>query len=266
MERYSLKTGLREQTILKDVYFTSPFNLVEVRENKKNQLLEMMLMSSSPGLLNNDFYDITIEVIDGSALNLQTQSYQRIFVSEKGTQQNMAISVGDDAYFSHVPHPTVPHKGAKYKAKNAIHIKGSSTLLWGEILTCGRKYMAEGEEFQFKKHHTVTEIYQDDVMIFKDNLYIVPEEINLKQFGLYEEYTHQGSLFFIAPETDITERMERISEVFSKEKGISFGISKMMENAYSIRVLGNEAQQLYKLFTQIRKDEDLLINLQGRKN
>ncbi|WOD44551.1 urease accessory protein UreD [Hwangdonia lutea] len=260
MERYSLKTGLREQTILKDVYFTAPFNLVEVRENKKNQLLEIMVMSSSPGLLNDDCYDINIEVISGSALNLQTQSYQRIFVSEKGTSQNMKVSVGESAYFSHVPHPVVPHKGAKYTAKSVIKLKESSTLLWGEILTCGRKYMAEGEQFQFKKHHAITEIYQDEIMIFKDNLYIVPEEINLEEFGQYEVYTHQGSLFFVAPQTDVRQRMENISKDLSKEEGISFGISKVMDNAYALRILGNEGQQLYKLFTQIRKQEDALIN------
>ena len=75
MQKYSLKTGLREQTILKDVYFTPPFNLVEVRENKKNHLLEMMVMSTSPGLLNDDFYDISIEVIDGSSLNLHGRGW-----------------------------------------------------------------------------------------------------------------------------------------------------------------------------------------------
>lgn len=260
MEKYSLKTGLREQTILKDVYFTPPFNLVEVRENKKNPLLEMMVMSSSPGILNDDFYDINIEVIDGSSLNLQTQSYQRIFVSEKGTNQHMNITVGENAYFSHVPHPVVPHKGARYTAKSTIHLKNNSTLLWGEILTCGRKYMGEGELFQFKKHHAVTEIYQEEVLIFKDNLYIVPEEINLKEFGQYEAYTHQGSLFFIAPETDVKERMDNISNRLSKEEGISYGISKLLDNAYVLRILGNEGQQLYKLFTEIRLAEDKLIN------
>ncbi len=260
MEKYSLRTGLREQTILKDVYFTTPFNLVEVRENKKNQLLEMMVMSSSPGILNDDFYDISIEVIDGSALNLQTQSYQRIFVSEKGTNQNMGISVGDNGYFSHVPHPVVPHKGARYTARNTINIKDSSTLLWGEILTCGRKYMGDGELFQFKKYHAITEIYQENVMIFKDNLYIVPDEINMNEFGQYEGYTHQGSLFFIAPSIDITQRMEKISNRLSKEEGITYGISKVMDNAYALRILGNEGQQLYTLFTQIRKEEDLLVN------
>lgn len=260
MQKYSLKTGLRKQTILKDVFFTPPFNLVEVRENRNNLLLEVMVMSSSPGILNDDFYDISIEVIDGSSLNLQTQSYQRIYVSENGTNQNMNILIGESAYFSHVPHPVVPHKGARYAAKNTIHIKNSSTLIWGEILTCGRKYMGEGELFQFKKHHAITEIFQEEVLIFKDNLYIVPEEINLMEFGQYEDYTHQGSLFFITPETDVSERMEKIINRLSKEEGISYGISKVLDNAFVLRILGNEGEQLFKLFTQIRKEEDFLIN------
>lgn len=260
MEKYNLKTGLREQTILKDVYFTPPFNLVEVRENKKNPLLEMMVMSSSPGILNDDFYDINIEVIDGSALNLQTQSYQRIFVSEKGTNQNMNISVGDGAYFSHAPHPVVPHKGARYTARNTINLKDSSTLLWGEILTCGRKYMAEEEWFLFKKHHAITEIFLEGVLVFKDNLYIVPDEIDLTQLGQYEGFTHQGSLFFIAPAIDIGRKMSEVSERFSKEEGVSFGITKVLDNAYVLRILGNEGEQLFKLFTEIRLAEDRRIN------
>ena len=260
MDKYTLRTGLREQTILKDVYFTTPFNLVEVRENKKNPLLEMMVMSSPPGLLDDAFYDITIEVIDDTSLNLQTQSYQRIHVSETGTNQNMRVWVGENAYFSFAPHPTVPHKSARYKAKNTIHIKDSSTLLWSEILTCGRKYMAQEEQFLFKKHHAITEIYQEDRLIYKDNLYIVPEEINLKEFGQYEGYTHQGSLFFIIPDVDVTERMEEISNRLSEEEGISYGISKVLDNAYVLRVLGNEGEQLYRLFTDIRVAEDGLIN------
>lgn len=260
MEKYSLKTGLRERTILKDVYFTPPFNLVEVRENKSNLLLEIVVMSSSPGILNDDFYDISIEVIDGSSLNLQTQSYQRIFVSQKGTNQRMNISVGDGAYFSHIPHPVVPHNGARYTAKNTIHLKNSSTLLWGEILTCGRKYMALGELFLFRKYHAVTEIFQEGSLIFKDNIYIVPQAIDLNQFGQYEGYTHQGSLFFIAPAIKVDERMDTLSHRLSQEDGIMYGISKVRDNAFALRILGNEGEQLYNLFTEIRKQEDSPIN------
>ena len=126
--------------------------------------------------------------------------------------------------------------------------------------------MGEGELFQFKKHHAITEIYQEDVLIFKDNLYIVPEEINLKEFGQYEEFTHQGSLFFITPQTDVIERMEKIVNRLSKEDGISYGISKVLDNAYVLRILGNEGEQLYKLFTQIRREEDYLINQSVKLN
>jgi urease accessory protein len=260
MEKYSLKTGLREQTILKEAFFTTPFKLVEVRENKKNPLLEVMVMSSSPGMLNNDTYDIAIEVIADTYLNLQTQAYQRIYVSEGGTNQVMNIKVGENAYFSHAPHPVVPHGGAKYYAENIIHLTSSSTLLWGEILTCGRKFMEGSEEFTFKKHHSLTKVYVDNELVFKDNLYVEPQKINIKDFGLYESYTHQGSLFFIASATDITERIEKIYTSLEKAEGLDFGISKIRDNAYLLRILAYGGEKIFKIFTEIRKEEDALIN------
>lgn len=260
MEKYSLRTGLREQTILKEAYFTPPFKLVEVRENKKNPLLEVMVMSSSPGMLNNDTYDIAIEVIPNSYLNLQTQAYQRIYVSEKGTNQVMNIKVGEHAYFSHAPHPVVPHAGAKYYSENIIHLTKSSTLLWGEILTCGRKFMEGNEEFTFKKHHSLTKVYVDNELVFKDNLYVEPLKINVKDLGLYESYTHQGSLFFIASETDITARIEKIYASLEKVEAIDFGISKIRDNAYLLRILANGGEKIFKIFTAIRVEEDAKIN------
>ena len=38
-----------------------------------------MLMSSSPGILDEDKYLMKIEVAEGCALKLHTQSYQRLF-------------------------------------------------------------------------------------------------------------------------------------------------------------------------------------------
>ncbi|WP_162633053.1 urease accessory protein UreD [Echinicola strongylocentroti] len=260
MEKYRLKTGLREQTILKDVFFTPPFNLVEVRENKKNPLLEVMVMSSSPGMLNDDVYDIHIDVINHSQLNLQTQSYQRIYVSKNGTKQRMQVDVGEGAYFSHVPHPMVPHAGAIYFAENTLALTKSSTLLWGEILTCGRKWMEKGEQFTFKKHHTITTIRVEGKTIFKDNLFLLPAALDITEMGQYEGFTHQGSLFFIAPEGDIKKKMDDIHDRLASEADIDFGISLIRENAYVLRVLGNSGERLFRIFDQIRKEEDENIN------
>ncbi|WP_200977436.1 urease accessory protein UreD [Echinicola sp. 20G] len=260
MEKYYLKTGLRQQTILKDVFFTPPFNLVEVRENKKDPLLEVMIMSSSPGMLNDDHYDINIEVIDHSALNLQTQAYQRIYVSKKGTTQKMNVKVGKEAYFSYVPHPTVPHKGANYKTENTIHLNSSSTLVWGEILTCGRKFMDQKEEFTFTKHHAITQVYVDDRLIFKDNLYLMPEKINVQDMGQYEGFTHQGCLLYIAPNADINLKKSKFGHILEEAKEIEFGISVLNKSALVIRLLGNSGELLYQILSKIRIGEDEIIN------
>lgn len=260
MEKYHLKTGLREQTILKDVFFTPPFNLVEVRENKKNPLLEVMVMSSSPGMLNDDTYDIHIQVIDHTQLNLQTQSYQRIYVSKNGTRQRMKIEVGDHGYFSHTPHPTVPHRGANFSAENHISLKKTSTLIWGEILTCGRKLMEQGEKFTFLKHHTITTVQVEGKVIYKDNLYIVPDQIEVSEPGQYENYTHQGSLLVIKPGIDLPNTLDRLHDWLEGQKDIDFGISQLMENAYLLRVLGHSGEQLFRIFEAIRKEEDNYIN------
>ncbi|MFG0261846.1 MAG: urease accessory protein UreD, partial [Novipirellula sp. JB048] len=127
----------------------------------------------------------------------------------------------------------------------------------------GRKQMAGDERFRFKSHHAITEIYQAGDLIFKDNLYLAPEEIDLDQFGQYEGYTHQGSLFFLDPHADVDATMSDVTARLSAESGVAFGISKLRDQAYLLRVLGHEGEQLFKLFTEIRLREDARINRKG---
>lgn len=261
VEKYSIKTGLRDgKTILKEVFFTPPFNVVDIRVDKSLPLLEAMVMSSSPGMLNDDYYDINIDVIDNSAFNLQTQAYQRLYISEKGTTQRVHVNVGENAYFSYVPHPTVPQKGANFTSENKIYLKKSSQLLWSEILTCGRKWMEGGESFAFEKHHSITEIYVDRKLIFKDNLYVAPKHIPPNTMGQYEGYTHQAGLVFIAPDIDVEAEIKRIYQNIQDEKEINFGMSKISENAFVLRILGNSGEQLFNIVSQIRREKNEALN------
>lgn len=261
MQQYRIKTGERNgQTILKDVFYTPPFNLVDIREDRRNPLLEVMVMSSSPGMLNDDTYAISLDIIDQTALNVQTQSYQHIYVSESGTFQKMDVTVGKNAYFSYAPHPTVPHKDACFVAKNKINLQPSSTLLWTDIITCGRKYMKENEIFSFRKFHSCTEIWVGDELLYYDNQYVEPQLLNVHGMGQYEGYTHQGSLFFRSPEVTIDTKVDEIHQQLQQEKDIDFGVSKLREDAMVVRVLGHGGEHLFRIFDSIRKKEDELIN------
>ena len=255
MGKYSVQTGLyKDVTILKDIFFTPPFNVVEVRENKKDPLLELMIMSSSPGLFNHDDYQITINVKKDTLLNLQTQSYQRIYNTPDGAKQTMDVDVEQNAYFSHLPHPSVPHKGAIYNCENTIKLTEKSVLIWGEILACGRKLM--GESFAFKKYRSLTKVFQNDKLIYKDNLYLNPKALDFKAMGQYEEYSYQANFLCVDPFHTPQEHIDLMRHEMEKEEEILFGITKLSSEACVLRVLGESGEQLFQALKRIQKQID----------
>ncbi len=52
-------------TFLKDCYCKQPFKLKNITEDKRENLLRLMIASSSPGILNNDNYQIKILIENG---------------------------------------------------------------------------------------------------------------------------------------------------------------------------------------------------------
>ena len=53
--------------------------MANITEDKTGATLQLMLMSSSPGILDGDEYKIKIELEENCSLQLHTQSYQRLF-------------------------------------------------------------------------------------------------------------------------------------------------------------------------------------------
>jgi urease accessory protein len=87
-----IQTAARDGiTRLKQVYCTPPFKVADITEDKKGNMLHVMLMSSSPGILDGDEYHLKIDVDEHCHLQLHTQSYQRLFHMKKGAQQQMQV-------------------------------------------------------------------------------------------------------------------------------------------------------------------------------
>lgn len=232
------------RTILEKGYFSQPLKLANITEDKQGKALQLMIMSSSPGILSGDEYKINIQLKKGSELHLQTQSYSRIFTMKEMASQTMEIHIEKEAGFYYLPHPIVPHENADFVAKNKIYLTETSTLIWGEILTCGRKL--NGEIFKFKRLQNVTEIYINNKLILKENLLIEPAKINLNAIGQLEGFTHQASLFIIKPKQNTIESLKSITAYLEKEKDIIFGVTTAAQNTVLVRILGNGAEQLHK--------------------
>lgn len=247
-----IQTLLRNDiTVLKESYFTPPFKVANITEDKSSVHLHLMLMNSSPGILDEDEYELKVELGEGSSLQLHTQSYQRFFNMKKGAKQLMELHLKRGSSFIYLPHPSVPHENSIFISKNKIFLHDDCRLAWGEVLTCGRKL--SGEVFRFSQYQNVTEVFINDRLIIKENLLMQPALIDPDAIGQLEGFTHQASFIYLDEKIDCTEAANAIHEYLSLQNEMLSGITLAPVNGLVIRLLGYKAEQLHDCLKEIRK-------------
>ena len=238
-----------ESSYLKKAYFETPFKVANITEDKKNHPLHLMLMSSSPGILDTDDYDFTIDVEQHAALHLHTQAYQRIFHMKQQATQRLQVKLADGASFMYLPHPTVPHEQSSFITRNFFYLHNHYRFVFGEILTCGRKL--NGEQFLFSKYQSISHVYVNDKLLIKENLLMMPTLINVHAMGQLEGYTHQASFIYLQEGVDMVHVQSQLLEVIAIENSMEAGMSALPINGIIVRLLGNGAEQLYKCLLRI---------------
>ena len=246
----NIQTALRgDITYLERSYCTQPFKVANITEDKNDETLRLVAMSSSPGILDGDEYKWKINIAKGSSLQLQTQSFQRLFTMKKAASQTIEVRQAAGSSFYFLPHPVVPHEASSFSSKSKIFLSDDCSLVWGEVLTCGRKL--NGEIFKFSKYHNITEILINNKLVIKENLLIDPSLINVNVTGQLEGYTHQASFIFLNEDAPVNNLIEEISNYLSTEEEIMFGISAAPVNGLIVRVLGHKAEQLHACLKMI---------------
>jgi urease accessory protein len=243
------------RTYLLEGYYTKPFKLADIGAYRSDRDLCLMLMTASPGMLNGDDYRISVNVSAGTRLQLQTQAYQRLYSMQTGARQQMEVLIGQGAVFSYVPHPVVPHTDAMFEGHTRIRLEAGSRLIWGEILTCGRKL--NGEVFRFRLFHNLTEVFYKERLILKDNLLLQPDRLNVYAPGQMEGFTHQATLIYADTRADAIPVADALLALLAGEPDMAYGVSQTAGPAIVLRMLAHGAEQL---FACMRKMEALLWN------
>lgn len=242
----NLETKLRAgKTVLQDSYCTQPFKIANITEDKLSSHLKLMLMSSSPGILEGDTYNMQVTVGEGCSLELITQSYQRLFQMKQGASQSLQVKMQRGSSFVYLPHPVVPHRNAVFTSKSKIFLAEDCALLWGEVINCGRKL--NGEVFQFSSYHNLTEIYLNNRLAVKENILLQPQQSSLSTIGQLEGFSHQATLLYLKEEVAVAPLLETLVEKLELQDNIIFGVSALPVNGLVIRLLGHKAEQLFQL-------------------
>lgn len=238
-------------TCLGSTYFTPPFKLMNITENKQSEQLHLMMMNSSPGILDGDLYNIKIEVGENSSLQLHSQSYQRLFNMKTGAEQRMEVHLGKRSSFIYLPHPTVPHKNSIFTVRNEIWLDDSSSLVWGEILTCGRKLseapaLESGEVFRLSKYQNNTDVFINGKLTIRENLLVQPAVTDPGKIGQLEGFTHQASLICFHETAFVNDQADAVHDYLLNQERILFGVTTTAGNGLLVRILGYGAEQLHQ--------------------
>lgn len=239
---------------VKDLYVSLPFRVVSVGQRKSDNKLYQMVMTSSPGILDGDHYHLDIELEKGSSLQLQSQSYQRLFNMKDKAVQELNVKMDNDTSFAYVPHPVVPHEDSNFQSKANIQVGKNSQIIISEIITCGRKHY--GEVFKLKRFQNLMEIYHENKLVIKDNVVIQPDLIPISSIGNLEQYTHQGTLIFYSTKENVDKNslIETIVESAEQHQPeMEVGVSAMEDNGFVIRALGHGGEQMYNFFLHIQE-------------
>lgn len=243
-----IKVAMREhRPFLRHSYFTRPFKVADI-SGRDAAALHLTIMTASPGILDGDDYRIRVELEEGATLQLYTQSYQRIFNMQQGARQDSHVTMADGCSLVYLPHPSVPHMESVFEGSSHITLGKNCRLLWGEIITCGRKL--NGEIFRCRKFQNIISIYKEGRLLFRDVTLLQPETVPATVIGQWEEYTHQASLLWYDEQLDMA---DTVYDLLSAEAGIAAGVSKTASGALLVRVLGQGGEQLYELFKKIAR-------------
>lgn len=238
------------KTLLDERYFDIPYKLTHYGSPLKSDVLEMILMCSSPGVMDGDGLTLDVECQEGAELKFFTQSYNKIHPMPKGqgATQLCRYHIGKAAKFMYIPHPSIPYKDSLFSATNDIHLHSTSHLIWSDIISGGRIY--SGERFLLKKYHTKTKIYRDEKLILFDNQLIQPGAQPLEDLLFFEGYTHQGTLLIVSPfAEDLKKELdEMLLEQFTDS---SYGFTLCAENALMLRVMGSSGDAIHNWLARI---------------
>lgn len=237
------------QTVLQDVFFTAPFKIMHPFYQHKD-FMTIMCLTASAGIMAGDEQEYEIFVQEGAKLEFVSQSYEKIHKMEDGfATRNANLYVAKDAFLYYNPLPTLPFKDSAFKSALKVHLEDmSSKFILKEILSAGR--CARGEQFEYRYYHNQVHVYEGNTLIYADNTRLEPDRMELQSIGMYEQYTHLGTLVLFHILKD-EEWFQTVRDLLENTPDLEGGVTRMEHHAIIIRILGKQSDKISCIMDKI---------------
>lgn len=244
-----------DKTVLSDVYFTSPYKIMNPFY-RNGDFMTIMCMSSASGIMANDRLEFSFDVKENASLEFISQSYEKIHKMEEGEAiRNMEAHIAKNATFYYNPLPTQPFQDSAFESVCNVYLEDhSSRFYMKEILTAGR--CSRGEIFDYRYYHNLINIYSEGKLIYRDNTRFHPGQMDLTSLGVHEGYTHFGTLLLI--HIDHSKAwIQAAHEILSSDERVDGGITSIEDGSILVRVLGHQGEHLENILDRIMQIENM---------
>ena len=238
------------KVILGDVFFTAPFKVMQPFYPASGDM-QVMVLSASAGIMEGDEQNFFLHIRENTRMEYLSQSYEKIHRMKEGkARRQTKIVVEKNAYLKYAPLPTIPFKDSAFENRLEVELADdSSGFLYQEILSCGRA--ACGEKFAYRFYENQVTVRKQGRVAYRDHIRFSPELFEMDGMGMYEGYTHLGSLVFFNLEKS-EEWIRNVRELLEETPGMEGGVTRTAQGDVVVRVLGNGAETLLKILEKIQ--------------
>lgn len=239
------------KSVLVDRYHESPLKITKTFGEPATNGLILIMMDVSPGLMDGDHYNVTIDLEEHSHLIVTNQSFTKVHPAlVDGAKTDYQFNIGEDAILEYMPEPTIPYKDSILHASTTFHLEAGASLLYCEITTPGRTH--RDEIFQYKHYSAMTEVNRNGSRIAYDHYQLIPAFHRHQEVGALEHYTHQAVFWIFSPQAN-DGLLQLIRELFPSfaDSRILAGASLAREKGIIVRMLGLSVWELQRACNQI---------------
>ncbi len=250
-ELYIKAGNVKGRTSLADYFFTAPFKIAKPFWDEQKNILNIIVMNASAGIMEGDRYRTSIKLSAGARVSLQGQSYTKIHRMTKGrAEQHNRFFLSAGAMLDYAPMPTIPYAGSSLHSVTECFLQNGSALIYSDIFACGR--VKRGERFAFSEYKKCLKVYCQDELVLLDRQVLLPGSQDLEGIGFFEGFTHQATLAFIHDGFD-RQLPDRLFDILKEYADIESGLTEIKKCGLMIRILGHSAEHLSRVINNLKQ-------------
>ncbi len=207
-------------------------------------LPHVFLITTSGCLLQGDRLALDVSLAAMAQAHVTTQAATKIHAMDANfAAQTQTFALADGAYLEFLPDPVIPHRQSRFISETRMVIAPTATLLYAEVLHCGRKHHHRDESFGFTVYDArIGATRPDGTELFTERLLIEPAQRNPRDIGVMGRFDVLGNAVLLTPPEFAERVLAALPAGIDAAAGLAFGASRLPNDAGVIyKVLGAES-------------------------